>query len=160
MPRNRSVPTVKLEIEMRHFHQIHHGGEIHWASNETYYFTKSENSLKSKALTWIIFGHRLGTFILNISTSRKNPPKVNFNQRGDRCDEITRGQFSKITETACLSGWKFEADKSRYGVYGTPHCWNWMNSYWMFWIGCLRGAHSELARWAVSAIFEKWPFVI
>ena len=30
----------------------------------------------------------------------------------------------------------------------------------MFWIGHLRGARSKLARWAVSAIFEKWPFVI
>ena len=26
-------------------------------------------------------------------------------------------QFSKITETACLSGWEFEADNSPYGVY-------------------------------------------
>ena len=30
----------------------------------------------------------------------------------------------------------------------------------MFWIACLRVAHPELARWAVSAIFEKWPSVI
>ena len=44
-----------------------------------------------------------------------------FNQRGDKCGEIARGQFSKITETACLSGWEFEADKSRYGVYVTRH---------------------------------------
>ena len=59
-------------------------------------------------------------------------------------DEIARGQFSKITETACLSGWEFEADKSRYGVYVTHH-WNWMNSYWIFWMGCLRGlAQSSL----------------
>ena len=50
--------------------------------------------------------------------------------------------ISKITETACLSGWEFEAHKSRYGVHVTRH-WNWMNSYWMFWIGCLRGARSE-----------------
>ena len=28
----------------------------------------------------------------------------------------------------------------------------------MFWIGRLRGARSELARWAVSAIFEKITF--
>ena len=62
-----------------------------------------------------------------------------FNQRGDKCDEIARGQLSKITETACLSGWEFEADKSRYSVYVTRH-WNLMNSYLMFWIGCLRGA--------------------
>ena len=72
-----------------------------------------------------------------ISTSKNT--KVYFNQRGDKCDEIARGQFSKITETACLSGWEFEADKSRYGVYKTHH-WKWMNSYWIFWIGCLRGA--------------------
>ena len=35
-----------------------------------------------------------------------------------------------------------------------------MNSYWILWIGRLRRTRSELARWAVSAIFEKWPFVI
>ena len=52
---------------------------------------------------------------------------------------IARGQFSKITEIACLSGWEFEADNSPYSVYVTRH-WNWMNSYWMFWIGRLRGA--------------------
>ena len=50
-----------------------------------------------------------------ISTSQKT--KDYFNHRGDKCDEIARGQFSNITETACLSGWEFEADKSRYGVY-------------------------------------------
>ena len=38
-----------------------------------------------------------------------------------KCDEIASGQFSKITETDCLSGWEFEADKSRYGVYVTRH---------------------------------------
>ena len=48
-----------------------------------------------------------------------------------------------------LGGWEFEADNSPYGIY-TTHRWNWM-----FWIGCLHGACSELARWAVSAIFEK-----
>ena len=35
-----------------------------------------------------------------------------------------------------------------------------MNSFWILWIGHLRGARSELAQWAVSVIFEKWPFVI
>ena len=92
-----------------------------------------------------------------LSTSKKT--KVYFSQRGDKSDEIARGQFSKIIETACLSGWEFEADNSPNGIYVTCH-WNWMNSYWMFWIGCLRGASSELALWAVSVIFEKWPFVI
>ena len=32
------------------------------------------------------------------------------------------------------------------------------NSFWILWIGRLRGARSELVRWTVSAIFEKWPF--
>ena len=76
---------------------------------------------------------------LECHPSKKN--KVFFNHRGDKCYEIARGQFSKITKTACLSGWEFEADKSRYGIYVTRH-WNWMNSYWIFWIGCLRGARS------------------
>ena len=30
---------------------------------------------------------------------------------------------------------------SPYGVYATRH-WNWMNSYWMFWIGNVCGARS------------------
>ena len=34
-----------------------------------------------------------------------------------------------------------------------------LNSYWKFWIGHLRGARSELTRWAVSVIFKKLPFV-
>ena len=88
--------------------------------------------LKSKASIWIIVGHRL------LSPKKK----VYFNHKGDKCVEIARGQFSKITETACLSGWEFEADKSRYSVYVTHH-WNWMNSYWMFWIGSLLGARGE-----------------
>ena len=66
---------------------------------------------------------------------------------------IARGQFSKITVTACLSGWEFEADKTWYGIYVTRH-WNWMNSYWMFWIGHLRGA-----RWVSSFCdFRKITF--
>ena len=35
-----------------------------------------------------------------------------------------------------------------------------MNSFWILWIGQLCRARSELARWAVSAILEKLPFVI
>ena len=42
---------------------------------------------------------------------------------------------------ASLAGQEFEADNSPYGVYATRH-WNRMNSYWMFWIGCVRGARS------------------
>ena len=101
--------------------------------------TSSEwHSLKSTASKWFIFGHRLGKFILNKHILKKKK-KVYFIQRGDKCNGIARGKFSKITETACLSGWEFEADKSGYGIYVTRH-WTWMNSYWMFWIGRLRGA--------------------
>ena len=44
---------------------------------------------------------------------------------------------------------------SPHGVYVTRH-WNWMNSYWILWIGRLRRASS------VSSFcdFRKWPFVI
>ena len=76
-----------------------------------------------------------------MSTSKRI--KVYFSPKREKCGEIARGQFLKITETAHLPGWEFEADKSRYGGYihilVTRH-WNWMNSYWIFWIGCLRGA--------------------
>ena len=47
-----------------------------------------------------------------------------------------RGHFSKITETAHLSGMELSTDNSQYGSYIT-RLWKWMNSYWMFWIGGL-----------------------
>ena len=50
-----------------------------------------------------------------------------------------RSVLKTSTEIARLPGWEFAADKSQYGGYITRH-WNWMNSYWMFWTGCLRGA--------------------
>ena len=91
----------------------------------------------SKAFKCLIIGHRLAILVLtkHISTN------VWLSINGVKCSEIERGQFSKITETACLSGWEFEADNSPYGVYATRH-WNWVNSYWMFWIGRLCGARS------------------
>ena len=52
----------------------------------------------------------LDTDYVNLSTSKKT--KVYLNQRGDTREEIARGQISKIAETACLSGWEFEADNS------------------------------------------------
>ena len=67
--------------------------------------------------------------------------------------------ISKIAETACLSGWEFEADNSPYGVYVYPA----IEIEWIA-IECSEKAASvELAQsslGAVSAIFEKWPFVI
>ena len=97
--------------------------------------TSSEwRSSKSTASKLLIFGHRFGKLILNKYIFKKKTFLQN-------CDEIARGQFFKITEITCLSGWEFEADNSPYGVYVTCH-WNWVNSYWMFWIGRLRGARS------------------
>ena len=150
---------VRLEIENRIDRKWKQEEETHKKSCglSSYKYTERQkklitsewHSLKSTASNWLIS---------LISTSKKT--KVYFNPRGDKCNEIARGQVLKITEIACLSGWEFEADKSPYGgVYATRH-WNWMNSYWMFWIDRLRGLRSELAQWAVSAIFEKWPFVI
>ena len=62
-----------------------------------------------------MFGHRLVKFILDKHIKKKK--KVYFNQRGDKCDEIARGKFSKITETACLSGWEFEQTKAGTAFY-------------------------------------------
>ena len=44
------------------------------------------------------------TIYQNYTLALIRTSKVYFNQRGDKCDEIARGKFSKITETACLSG--------------------------------------------------------
>ena len=65
-----------------------------------------------------------------LSSTSKNTPKVCLSRKGEKCGEIARGQFSKITETARLPGWEFTAGKANtYGGYITRH-WNWMNSYW------------------------------
>ena len=102
--------------------------------------TSSErHSLKSTASKCIIFGPRLVKVILNKHIKKI---KFHFRQKGDKCGESARGKFSKITETARLPGWEYEADKSRYGGYITRH-WNLINCYCMFWIGCFRGTHWE-----------------
>ena len=49
--------------------------------------------------------------------------------------------FQKSQKLLASRAGSFEADNSPYGVYVARH-WNWMNSYWMFWIGRLRGARS------------------
>ena len=153
---------LKVQIHLSQFQHTTQGYQ-HKLHNNKYtehqkkLITSSEwHSLKSTASKWFIFGHRLGKFILHkhiskcgfwanfVLTCEYKKKEVYFNQRGDKCDEIAKGQFSKITETACLSGWEFETDNSPYSVYVTRH-WNLMNSYWMFWIGRLCGA--------VSAIF-------
>ena len=134
---------------------------IHWASKETYHFFRVTFNKKPLHQNDFIFRHRLGKFILVISTSQKT--KVYFNQRGDtcKCDEIARGQFSKKSQkTACLSGWEFETDNSPVHaltyMYVTRH-WNWMNSYWMVlnrpppW-----SSLGEQFLW----FLKNWPFVI
>ena len=50
----------------------------------------------------------------------------------------------------CLPSWL--GDKSQYCGYITRH-WNWMNSYWMIWIGCLRGAC------LVSSFCDFWNII-
>ena len=120
-----NTPNYSTQCDTPGYCVVHHiGNKIHWASKET--------SLLQSVTHWNpkhLHGSYLDTDWLNLSlinVSKKS--KVYFIQRGDKCDEIARGQFSKITETACLSGWECEADKSWYGIHVTRH-WNWMNSY-------------------------------
>ena len=66
----------------------------HYTERQKKLITSLEcHPLKSKASIWIIFGHRLGKFILykHIAKNKSLP----HNHRGDKCDEIARGQFSK-----------------------------------------------------------------
>ena len=91
--------------------------EYKYTERQKKLITSSEwHSRKSAASKWITFGHRLGKFILNKHIKKK----VYFNQRRDKCDEIARGQVSKITETACLSGWEFEADNIARTAFTQP----------------------------------------
>ena len=122
--------TLKYErFRVTYFYNI---TQIHWASKETYHFFRLCHSLKSKASTWIIFGHRLGKFILN-----KHIKKIKFTSIKEEINAM------KWQEVNFQKSQKLLASRagSRYGVYVTRH-WNWMNSYWMFWVGCLRGARS------------------
>ena len=74
---------------------------------------------------------------------------LNFESKWRKCSEITRGHFSKITETTRLLGPEFATDKSRCSGYITRH-WNWMNNYWMFWIGSLSW------RFPASSFWDFW----
>ena len=116
--------------------------------------TSSEcHSLKSKAQN----ESYLDTDYVNLSIiSASNKQK--FTSIKEEINAMKLQEFNfKNHKNACPSGWEFEADKSRYGVYVTHH-WNWMNSYWMFWIGCLRG--SSLKAHSVSSFcdFRKITF--
>ena len=96
---------------------------LYWASKEIYHW----HSPKSKASKWLLIRHRLAIVHLLKKT-------VCLSQKGINCSEIARGNFSKITETARPPGTELDTDKNQCGSYITYH-WNWMNSYWMFWIG-------------------------
>ena len=96
--------------------------------------TSSErHTIKSKALTQIIIGHRLAIILLTkhiknklcVLESKEN--KIRWN---------CKRSFSEITETARLPGTELGTHNSQYGSYITC-LWNWMTCYWMFWIGGL-----------------------
>ena len=92
-----------------------------------------------------------------ISTSKKikfTSMKVEINAM--KSQEVNMKKSQKMLASRARSS---KQTIARITVYATRH-WNWMNSYWMFWIlvGHVRGALSELARRAVSAIFEKMTF--
>ena len=73
-------------------------------------------------------------------------------QKGEKCNEIARGNFSKNTEIARLAGSMYAAEKSQssYMYMFRIHHWNWMNNYWIFWIGCL------LWRCSMTSFCEFW----
>ena len=96
---------------------------LHWASKETYHFRVTLTKMQSIKMT-------RNSAQISYSTSKKT---VCLCQKGIKCSEIARGKFSKITETARPPGTELDTDKNQYGSYITYH-WNWMNSYWMFWI--------------------------
>ena len=101
--------------------------------------TSSEcHSLKSKALTWIIFGHRLGKFILNKHIQKTN---VYFNQRG-YLNEMKSQEVNFQKSEKLLASRAGRSNQTKASTVFMYHQWNWMNSYWMFWIGCLHGARS------------------
>ena len=61
--------------------------------------------------------------------------------------------FQIITETARLLGTELGTDNSQCGGYKT-RLWNWMNSYWMFWIDCL-------SRWfSASSFCDFWKVTV
>ena len=69
----------------------------------------------------------------------------------------------KNHRNACLPATELGTDKSWYGDYIIRH-WNWMNSYWMFWIAGLSWRFSlcslRSSQWAVFVTFEKLNFVV
>ena len=63
--------------------------QIHWSSKETYHFFRARHSLKSKALKWIIIGHKLAIVLL---TKHISKDKRLLSERL-KCSEIARVDF-------------------------------------------------------------------
>ena len=109
-----------------------------WKNSQNYTehqntFTSSErHTLKSKASEWIIFGLRLALVILVIllSTSKKQKQWFAWVKK----EKTVKSVFKKHRNCS-PPGLGVVANKCRYH-------WNRVNSYWMFWIGCLCGSRS------------------
>ena len=102
---------------------------VHWASKETYHFFRT-------TLTKILSIKMNHWTQISLSTSKN---KWLFGLKKAKIQWNHKRSLKKITKSARLLSWEFPTDKSKYSGYITRH-WNWMNSYWMFWIGCLHGA--------------------
>ena len=72
--------------------------------------SSGQPSLKPKASKCIIFGHRLAIVLLILKLYLKS--KVCLSQKGEKCNEITRGHLIKITETVRLPGSEFALTKN------------------------------------------------
>ena len=93
---------------------------IHWASKETYnFFRVTLTKIHSNKLD-----HNWTKFVLLSIFENAN---VCSSKKGEKCGEIAKGNFSKITEAAWFLSSEIATDKSQYGCYISHH--------WMFWIG-------------------------
>ena len=110
-------------------------------------FTSSErHSLKFKASKWIIFGHTLAIVLL---TKHISKGKCLVESKRSKMGWNRMRLLLKNHRSCSSPRHEARTDKSKYGGYITCH-WNWMNSYWMFWIGGLSW------RFSASSFCDFW----
>ena len=123
-----------------HLELLHASIALHnYTERQKKLITSSEwHSLKSTASKWFIFGHRLGKFILNKHILKKQKfTSIKEEINAMKSQEVNFQKSQKLLASRAGSSKQTIAR----AAFATRH-WNWMNSYWMFWIGRLRGARS------------------
>ena len=123
---------------------------IHWASKETYHFFRE--TLKAKHQNETYSGYRLAIILIKLFKHIKNTKRSTWAKKEKIAVKSEEVSFQNHRNCA-LQGWEIAADKNRYIGYITRN-WNCMKSYWIFWIGCLRGARLV----STFCDFRKLPF--